>query len=167
METAIDQQVRIAELTTQLAEANEVLNAIRSGEVDGVIASGSNGDQVFTLKGAEMPYRILIEEMNQGALMLVPDGTIFYANTRFAALTNTPLEQVIGSSWQQFFPRDKYPEVETCLTTTESLCPPHEFSLCVSDGSFCPVQLSLRSLSTSGVTGISVIITDLTERKHR
>ncbi|MDB6056655.1 MAG: sensor signal transduction histidine kinase [Verrucomicrobiales bacterium] len=166
METADDQQARITELTAQLEEANEVLAAIQSGAVDGLVVSGTNGEQVFTLQGAEMPYRILVEEMNQGALMLIPDGTIFYANTRFAALCQTPLEKVIGSSWKEFFPLDKYPELDTCLTAAEPLYPPHEISLRVADGSFCPVQLSLRSLSTSGVVGFSVIVTDLTERKQ-
>ncbi len=159
-------KTEIEELKSRLAEAEETLNAIRSGEVDALVASGPDGDQIFTLQGAEMPYRILVEEMNQGALMLIPDGTILYANTRFSQLSKTPLEQVIGSSWQQFFPRDKHPQLETHLKTTEPVSPPEEWSLQAADGSFCPVQLSLRSMSASGVKGFSVIVTDLTGRKQ-
>ena len=117
-------KAEITELKAHLAEARETLNAIRMGELDALVASGPGGDQIFTLQGAETPYRILVEEMNQGALMLLPDGTILYANTRFAELSKTPLEQVIGSSWQQFFPRDKHPQLETCLKTTEPVSPP-------------------------------------------
>src|SRR5687768_6888008 len=86
------------ELKARLAEAEGTLKAIRGGEVDALVVSGAAGDQVFTLQGAEMPYRILVEEMNQGALLIIPDGTILYANIRFASLSKTPLEQVIGSS---------------------------------------------------------------------
>ena len=158
--------MEITELKARLAEAEDTLNAIRSGEVDALVASGPHGDQVFTLQGAETPYRILVEEMNQGALMLIPDGTILYANTRFSILSKTPLEQVIGSSWQQFFPPDKFPQLEACLKATEPVSPLDELSLQAADGSFCPVHLSFRSMLANGVTGFSVIVTDLTERKE-
>lgn len=156
----------LAGLRVRLADAEGTLRAIRSGDVDALVASGPDGDQVFTLKGAEMPYRILVEEMNQGALMIIPDGTILYANARFAGLSKTPLEQIIGASWQQFFPRDKYLRLEDCLRTPGPVGPRVELSLQASDGSFCAVQLSLRSMSASGVEGFSVIVTDLTERKQ-
>ena len=42
--------------------------------------------QLFTLKGADEPYRVLIEEMNQGAVTLSADGSILYCNRRFADL---------------------------------------------------------------------------------
>ncbi len=166
MEKLNDLQNEIKELTARLAEAEETLNAIRNGEVDALAVSGPDGDQIFTLQGAETPYRILVEEMNQGALMLIPDCTILYANTRFARLSKTPLEQIIGSSWHQFFLQDKYLQLETCLDSTLPIIPGEEVNLRAADGSFCPVQLSLRSLSANGVEGFSVIVTDLSERKQ-
>ncbi|HZM02896.1 MAG TPA: PAS domain-containing sensor histidine kinase [Candidatus Saccharimonadales bacterium] len=158
-------KAELKELKARFAELEETLNAIRSGEVDALVAAGPGGDQIFTLQGAETPYRILVEEMSQGALMLIPDGTILYANTRFATLAKTSLEQVIGSSWQKFFPRD-YLQLAACLETVEPVRPPEELSLRAADGSFCPVHLSLRSMSNNGVTGFSVIVTDLTEQKR-
>jgi PAS domain S-box-containing protein len=166
MEKPSDLKTEIKELKARLAEAEETLNAIRSGEVDALVVSGTQGDRIFTLKGAEMPYRILVEEMNQGALLIIPGGTILYANTRFAGLTKTPLEQVIGSSWQRFFPREHYAQLEICLKRAEPVSPPEELSLQAADGSACPVHLSLRSMAASGVEGFSVIVTDLTERKQ-
>ncbi len=166
MEKLNELKSEIKELKARLAEAEETLNAIRSGEVDALVVTGSDGDKVFTLKGAEMPYRILVEEMNQGALMIIPDGTILYANTRFAGLTKTTLEQVIGSSWQRFFSREQSAQLEVYLKTTESFSPLEQLSLLASDGSFCPVHLSLRPMSASGVPGFSVIVTDLTERQQ-
>ena len=115
MEKLMDLQNEIKELTARLAEAEETLNAIRNGEVDALAVSGPDGGQIFTLQGAETPYRILVEEMNQGALMLIPDGTILYANTRFARLSKTPIEQIIASSWHQFFLQDKHLQLEACL----------------------------------------------------
>jgi PAS domain S-box-containing protein len=166
MEKLTAQTIEISELKARLAEAEDTLNAIRGGEVDALVASGPNGDQVFTLQGAEMPYRILVEEMNQGALLLIPDGTILYANTQFARLAKTPLEQVIGSAWQQFFPRDKHLQLEGLLKTTEPVTPSEALNLMAADGSSCPVQLALRSMHSAGVEGFSVILTDLSERQR-
>ena len=166
MEKLSNLKAEVRELRLRLAEAEETLSAIRSGEVDALVATGPDGDQIFTLQGAETPYRILVEEMNQGALMLMPDGTILYANARFAQLSKTPLEQIIGSSWQQFFQQDKYPQLEACLRTTEPVRTPEELSLQAADGSRCAVQLSLRSMIANGEAGFSVIITDLTERRQ-
>jgi PAS domain S-box-containing protein len=154
------------ELRARLAESEEVLNAIRSGEVDAFVAHGPGGEQIYTLQGAETPYRILVEEMNQGALMVIPDGTILYANARFAALSKTPLEQITGSSWRQFFSPDHHAHLEACLRPTALACPPEELKLQAADGSFCPVQLSLRAMNANAVSGFSVILTDLTERRQ-
>lgn len=166
MEKPGDLKARIKELEARLAEAEETLHAIRSGEVDALVVAGTDGDQVFTLKGAEMPYRILIEEMNQGALLIIPDGTIAYANTRFAVLTKTPLEQVIGSPWQRFFRPDKHSEMEAWFKTTLPGSSLGELNLQAADGGSCPIHLSLRTMSGSGVAGFSLIVTDLTERQQ-
>jgi len=59
-----DQQSRedlvaeIEELRERLLESEETLRAIREGEVDALLVSGEDGDRIFTLKGAESPYRL-------------------------------------------------------------------------------------------------------------
>ena len=63
------------ETRARLAEAEEALNAIRNGEVDGLIIGGIEGQQIFTLKGAQEPYRLLIEQMSEAAFTLLGKGT--------------------------------------------------------------------------------------------
>jgi len=92
----------IEELRIRLKEAEETLSAIRSGEVDAIVVSGLQGEQVFTLTGAERAYRVLIETMNEGAVSLNQKGMIIYCNRRFSEMINTPLEKVIGSPMRQF-----------------------------------------------------------------
>jgi hypothetical protein len=50
----------LADLRARLAEAEEVLRAIRNGEVDAVVVAGERGEQVYTLSGADRVYRQLI-----------------------------------------------------------------------------------------------------------
>ena len=47
---------RIAELEARLAEAEETLQAIRTGQVDALVVSGPDGDQIFALEGADHAY---------------------------------------------------------------------------------------------------------------
>ncbi len=90
------------ETRARLAEAEETLRAIRSGEVDSVVVGGKQGDRVFTLLGAEHAYRVLIESMNEGAVTLTRAGLILYANRCFAVMVGQPLEKVIGTSFHRF-----------------------------------------------------------------
>ncbi|MGE5205850.1 MAG: histidine kinase, partial [Chlamydiota bacterium] len=68
----------VEELRARLQEAQETLDAIRSGAVDAIVVEGPEGRQVFTLQGAEHPYRVLAETMNEGAASLGRDGTILF-----------------------------------------------------------------------------------------
>src|ERR1700749_3215664 len=80
------------DLQERVAELEETLRAIRSGEVDAVVVSADKGDQVFTLQGAEHPYRLLVETIDEGAATLSNDGTVLYSNQSFATIFDAQLE---------------------------------------------------------------------------
>jgi hypothetical protein len=67
----------LQELTSRTMEAEETLRAIVSGEVDGLVVSTAEGDRVFTLSGADLPYRVMVETMNEGAVTLAPTARFF------------------------------------------------------------------------------------------
>ncbi|MEN6508136.1 MAG: PAS domain-containing protein, partial [Smithella sp.] len=81
-----------------MTESEETLRAILSGEVDGLVVKTAEGDRVFTLSGADHPYRIMVETMNEWAVTLTSDGTILFCNQRFAEIVQGALEKVMGSS---------------------------------------------------------------------
>src|ERR1700726_5288762 len=88
---------QVTDLHARIAELEETLRAIRMGEVDAVLVSGPHGDQVFTLQGAEHPYRLMVETIDEGAATLADDGTVLYANRSFAEIFAVPLEKFIGT----------------------------------------------------------------------
>ena len=96
-------------------ELEENLRAIRTGEVDALIVSGSEGDQGFTLQGAEHPYRVLVESMNEGAATLNWVGDVLYANRRLAEMLATPLEQLISSSLREVIRGIDPATLDSCL----------------------------------------------------
>ncbi len=160
-----EREARIAELEARLAEAEETLQAIRQGEVDALVVTGPAGDQVFTLKSAETPYRFLVEEMNEGALLVSSEGMVLYANARFAALAGLPLEGIIGSEWELSFSPAERPRLRALLETRARGGAKAEFHLLASDGSARPVEVSLAQLKRDSLEGFSVVVADLSERK--
>ena len=89
-----------AELRARVKELEETLSAIRRGKVDALVVEGPEGDQVFTLQGAEHPYRVLVETINEGAATLDADGVVLYSNARFAEILGIDLKRFIGSRVQ-------------------------------------------------------------------
>jgi len=89
-------------LLARLAEAEQTLQALRAGEVDALVVRGAAGDQIYTLQGAEEPYRNLVEQMRQGAVVLAESGDILYSNAQFASLVGEPLESIVGGPVSRF-----------------------------------------------------------------
>ena len=159
---------KLSGLRARLAEAEETLRAIRSGEVDVVLVTAKKGVQMFTLEGADHAYRTLIESMNEGALLLTVDKMILYANQRFARMVKCPLEQVTGGSFRRFLsPADRAvlrPLMKMAAKTGAKI----QMSLHAGDGSRLPVQISIRELAgnSAGEITIGMVVTDLTESRR-
>ena len=158
----------LAKLHARLAEAEETLHAIRTGEADAVVTAGKDGLQVFTLEGAGHAYRVLIESMSEGALILTTDTTILYANQCFARMVKCPLEQVIGNSLRRFLSAEGQAKLRPLLKRTERSGAKIQVWLTVSDGSQLPVQISIRPLARNGSDPASVcmVVTDMTDARR-
>jgi PAS domain S-box-containing protein len=155
-------------LTARLAEAEETLRAIRSGEVDVVLVTAKNGVQLFTLDGAEHAYRVLIESMNEGALMLTADKTILYANQCFARMVGCPLEQVTGTAFRRFLSDPDRAALRSLLKGIGKSGAKLEVMLKAGNGASLPVHLSIRPLARNGSKSATfgMVVTDMTEPRR-
>jgi PAS domain S-box-containing protein len=153
-------------LRTRLKEAEETLIAVRNGEVDAIIVSGKQGEQVFTLPGAERVFRVLIETMNEGAASLNQEGLIIYCNQRFAEMIKTPLEKVIGAPLRRFILPSDIPVFDSLMDKRLQENRKGEVALANSDGTALPALLSISALQKDGADIRNIIVTDLTEQKH-
>ncbi|MFD2286980.1 PAS domain S-box protein [Pedobacter petrophilus] len=156
------------ELQIQLEEANDIIHAIRSGEVDALVVNGKDGHQLFTLKSADQTYRIFIEQMTESALTLDQDGRILYCNSRFATLCTVPLEKVIGMKLLDFVLEEDWIFAQDVIDAAWEIDTRTELNLINSEQEKITVQLSLKALDLDEGTALSIIITDLTElKKHQ
>lgn len=153
------------ELRLKLQESEEILEAIRSGAVDALTIQGPNGPQIYTIKGADHTYRVLIEEMNEGALTLNNDAIILYSNSRFADFINLPLQYIIGSSFYDFLLHKDHGRFEALLEQGWQESSKGEFALRSNKGKILPFSISMNSLNASGSSALGMIVTDLSAEK--
>jgi len=153
-------------LRARLEELQETLRAIRSGEVDALVVETAGEHQVFTLKSADQTYRLMVEEMQEGAATLSHDGVVLYSNPFLAALLDLPLEAVLGAPLSGFLDEQGAISVSGLLRAAESGVSRGEVSFRRGEV-FVPTQLSLTLLSLDGISVYCMIVTDLTERRRR
>jgi PAS domain S-box-containing protein len=160
---------QVAELQARLREAEETLDAIRNGDVDAVVVGGPSGQQVYTLENADRPYRVLIEQMQEGAVTLAEDGTVLYCNQRFATLAAARREAIIGSAVGRFFHAASGQALHGLLKQGPGAGISGEFTLLAADGAEVPVNISLADLTVeAGMPRVVCgVVTDLTHNRRR
>ena len=157
----------LEQLRARVAEAEETLDAIRNGEVDGLVVTEPDGHHVFTLKGAQEPYRLLVEQMSEGALTLAPDGVILYTNRAFARLLQLPLEQVIGAQLHDFLDPANRQLLNNLLEQAADGRSRGELSARAADGTAVLLRLGLSWIPCGAETLIYMVATDITEEHAR
>src|ERR1044072_7911884 len=85
-DNSTSQNTEMDELQRRLEEAEETLRAIREGEVDALVIDAPQGEVIYTLTSADYPYRLMIDEMNEGAVSVSPDSFILYSNRNFGSI---------------------------------------------------------------------------------
>lgn len=157
---------QVAHLEKELEDAREVIAAIRSGEVDAVVVSGPEGEQIFTLRGAEAAYRDLVEAMNEGAATVSMDGTLLYCNQHFASLFDIRLDHIIGKHLGELVGEETMSFVKPLLARALSgASAKAELSVLSAKGRRVPIQLSVSKMKMEEPTVLCLVVTDLAEAK--
>jgi PAS domain S-box-containing protein len=154
----------LADLKMRLQETEETLAAIHSGAVDAIVVSGTAGDQVYTLQGADQSYRLLVESINEGTVTLSGEGTILYSNRQFADMLGYPLEKVIGASFLKFVSQENRHHFEEALHSRLNRFPRFQALLNSYEWGKIPAQIALSINDASGVRSLTAVVTDLSEQ---
>jgi len=154
-------------LCQRLDEAEATLRAIRTGEVDALVVHGPQGDQIYTLRSADEPYRILIEQMQEAALTLSSDGAILYRNQFFAHLVGHEHPEVIGRYLSEFVASIESVGFDDLMRTALHAPVSVRAILREVSGPALPVRLSLSALRSKGFEGLCAVVTDLTQQQEK
>jgi PAS domain S-box-containing protein len=157
----------LQELKDRMMESEKTLRAILSGEVDGLVVKTEEGDRVFTLSGADHPYRVMVETMTEGAVTMGTDGTILFCNQSFANIVKGPLEKIVGSSIYQYFSSTDIQLFKSLIERSLKGKGKAEMNLQTGCEKSVPVLLSINTIGHTDIPGVlCMIVTDLTENKH-
>lgn len=154
------------ELRYQLEEAQELIQAIRTGAIDALAVQGAEGPRIFTLQGADQSYRTLIEQMNEGALLLSEEGTVLYCNACLADLLGRSLGEVMGHAFDDFVPpafKDYWAGQMLKGWTGKSK---GELPLQTRAGTLVPFLVSMNTLIFNEMPAMAVIVTDLSAQRE-
>jgi two-component system, NarL family, sensor kinase len=144
-------------------EAQEIVKAIRGGRIDALVMQSARGDRVVTLQGAELPYRVLVESINEGAATLDRTGNVLYANARFAEILDLSVEKLVGTALVNHLPswqRDKLLEL---IAQGHRRSAGIELILEAPTGPPKLVRFTLKPLKNTPRHTVCVVATELTE----
>ena len=158
-------EIEINELRQRLEEAEDTLRAIRTGEVDALVVDSPEGEVVYTLTTADYPYRLMIDEMNQGAVSVSPDSVILYSNRNFAGMLGLNGTNVSGKPFGEFVTPEMREQFEKDIREARTQAVRRDYLLKHSNGSDVPVLISFAKLQPQTNT-ISLVVTDLTQQKE-
>jgi PAS domain S-box-containing protein len=153
-------QSELAETRRRLAEAEQTLHAIRSGEVDAIIVHGVAGPQAYTLKTASEPYRHIVEQMPEAALTVTADGLIVYCNAAFANMVGRPAERIAGALLAEFVAPDTMQQL--LASGGNAGC---DLSLVPLEGGVIDCHASSTELPFGGERVFCCVITNLTGQR--
>jgi PAS domain S-box-containing protein len=136
----------------EFEDAEQVIHAIHHGDVDAFVVVKGGDPQVITLAGADEPYRVLVQRMNEGVLTVGSDGYIIFVNDRLSELTGFPAEDLIDRHVATLFAGEP-----PALVPDTSL----EASLLRRDDSQLPVKVWTRPISIGDKSATLVTLTDL------
>lgn len=159
-EAALLDQIRsLEDRLAAAAEAVDILEAIRTGAVDALVIEGEEGTETYTLRSADQPYRVLVQEIGEGALIASADGLVLFQNRAARELLgHTFMGEGLAD---RFAPSDRgdlaalFSDEGGTLDVT--LPPTDENSLRMD------ARLSVRPMYYDGERRFAVIMTDLSQ----
>ena len=152
-------------LQARLREAEQTIDAIRSGQVDALVLRSPDGETVYALETADRPYRVLVEQMAQGAATLDAAGLIVYSNPRLNRLMGVASDALVGIPFASLFSEELRGEVERLVAQARTDPSTLETRLRL-EGRLAPVQVSASPLGLEHMA-IVALVTDLSDEKEK
>jgi PAS domain S-box-containing protein len=138
------------------------LEAIRRGEIDGIVVGG---DHVLLVNEADRSYREIVDRMDQGAVSITRQGDVLYVNEPFARMLGADRSSLLGLSVFDLIDSGA-PKLRALLGDEAIGKAYFEVGLRAADDARIPAGVSIEPAQGDGP--VTLVLTDLTERRrHR
>lgn len=166
-ETAERETIQIGSVTLTLDEAQETLSAIRAGRIDAVVVEGDRGSEIYTFRDPSHPFRLLVEAMNEGAVLTTLDGIICYQNPCFTDLVGMDPGTGQGRALAELVSTDHRDELASLLERARTGAARGNVEVIANRERPVPVQLSISRAALVDVEVFCVVVTDLTQQQRQ
>jgi PAS domain S-box-containing protein len=154
------------QLRQRLDQAEGTLQALAAGEVDAVVVAAR--ERVFTLEVPDLPYRLAVEQMRYPAATLDVDGTVIYANRRFAEQLGALESELIGKPLAGFVTGPSLVAFERLLREAgRGDTDGAQADIALQGAAGRPLMVCLgASTLRGGALGPCIVVCDLTMQRH-
>jgi PAS domain S-box-containing protein len=159
-ERHVTREGEVIALQAQLLKLQGIFETIRHGGVDAVLVGEPGAEQIYTLAGAEGPFKLIVEHMNQGALTVSPRQVILFANRRFGEMVGLPSSAIVGKPISTFLDSSSRAAVDALLAVPAGDTLTATVHLVGADGAR-PVSLAGSSLDVDGLAVRCLIATEI------
>src|SRR5215213_757255 len=128
------------------AEAEDIIRAIRQGEVDAFVVREAAEERIYSLRSADVLYRAMIEDMKDGAVALDASGLIVYCNAYFAQLMKGDRGALIGTKIFSLAPGDAGDFFAALREQARNGTSRREIELRATDGTMVPVLAAMNRI---------------------
>ena len=155
--------LEVTELKLRLEEAEDIIRAIREGEIDAlVMRDPRRQEEVFAIGGTES-YRTFMEAMEIGAAALSPDGNVLYANSALGRLLSSESEQLQAEGLRGVLDPVAFANVQSLLGRAHEGRSECEITLS-GDAGERHVLVNAAPLELWEERGVALTFTDITHR---
>src|SRR5262249_49131099 len=85
----------LEEVRTKLAEPEDIIRAIRQGEIDALVVQEQGQEKIYSVQRFDSAYRMVVEEcFPYGVWLAEPDGRLLYVTPSFLDLLQTTLGEL-------------------------------------------------------------------------
>lgn len=135
-------------LVTELSHDDEIagatVEAIRNGSVDALVVGG---DQVVVLDSAQRFYQAAVERMQQGVIIIGPQGEIAYANQRMTTMVAISRERLAGLPLQKLVIGGDHAALQPLLGARQGASAQAQVRLRRSDGEAVAAMITVSAMA--------------------
>jgi len=121
------------------------------------------------IEASEAKYRQLLDDINDGCIVVNLEGKIVFANAKMAKILGYKLEELIGETVRKFTPPEFIPyigEIRKSLEQRRRVRERFEVTLLNVDGNRVSVEVSAKFIEYEGEPAVIAIVRDVTKRKE-
>jgi two-component system CheB/CheR fusion protein len=149
------------ELLERLRVAEDIVNAIKNGEVDAVVSETKKGLKVNTFLNADISYCVFYERMNEAAVTLSYDEIILFTNNAFSRLLDVPLNNIFLSNFVKFVYEKDVKAYKKMINNARYFTDRAVIRLEGKRKQLIPVNISAKKAEIEDLKIITLMITDL------